>query len=95
MLVQKYDTEDLSVCEEFIICDNCPCYVKGCMHPYINEDVQVGNTIIPFPSAWRKDARLSPNKIYIVLEIRDGEVKISLSGNETEWYPEEDFVLIN
>lgn len=35
MLIKKYEKEDMSVCEKYIHCEKCPCFVdEKCVHPY-------------------------------------------------------------
>lgn len=37
MLIKQYDVEDMSVCEKYIKCEECPCYTNKCNHPYVDD----------------------------------------------------------
>lgn len=35
IIYKKYDINDLSICEEYIKCEKCPCFASDvCIHPY-------------------------------------------------------------
>ena len=93
MLQKKYDVTDMSICEEHMVCEECPCCVnEECKHPYVDITVKVGDAVMP--SRLNTDPRFEDSKEYKVLGVWDGLVKVAYDTDDPDWYVEDDFILV-
>ena len=95
MLMKRCDATDISICREHLVCEECPCYVKkSCVHPYSDEPVKAGDLVKP--SIFNTDTRVKSENEYIVKSVSEemGVVEIILDDEETDWYSEDDFIIV-
>lgn len=54
--------------------------------------MKIGNVVVP--SICNTDARIEEHRKYVILGVADGLVKVAYNDAETDWYAEEDFIVI-